>query len=301
MEQNLFDFCASCYNEAYIDIKKQLTDEAISHSKPKKLSDTKYKEIDMSAQLLAIKKAMIDGRKQYPNKVPELWESIYKAHLYRKTGIKDPKIVEEAIKAAQSWKSSSGHAFEEMVKELATLAMKGTEIKFILQRDLNVLLKAKELANTPTDIAWLEKQVSGSVFDVYAVAEVPIVDEEDKVSHKLVCFGCVQCKTSIRDRVSRDVVPSKEAMESKFWSIAFVLDGRMLRIPKYKNMVNGNLDSEFKRNGWHGVYVLSQNENEDRIYGVDLDFHIVRSHTIRAFQQWYKDRMGLTINWRADE
>lgn len=44
---------------------------------------------------------------------------------------------------------SSGHAFEEMVKELASLALHGTGVEIILQRDLNTLIKADELANEP--------------------------------------------------------------------------------------------------------------------------------------------------------
>ena len=164
------------------------------------------------------------------------------------------------------------------------------------------MLKANELANQPTDIAWLKSQVKGSVFDVYVIADIKVINEDtNDVEEKHVCFGCVQCKTSIRDRVSRDIVPSREAMASNFWSIGFVLDGTLFEVPKYKNMVNGNPESEFKKNGWHGMYVLSFEENTDRIYGVDLDFKIIREHTIKAFNCWHKDRMGLVQEWRADD
>ena len=114
------------------------------------------------------------------------------------------------------------------------------------------------------------------------------------------CFGCVQCKTSIRDRVSRDREPSVEAMKSQFWSTAFVLDGTMLSVPKYKNMVNGNEESEFKKNGWHGVYVLSEDENKDRIYGVDLDAPSIRKQKNNAFTAWKTDRQGFSREWRAE-
>lgn len=244
---------------------------------------------------------MIEGRKLYPNNIPLLWASIYKAHLYRKSGIGDPEVVAKAIQAEQSWRASSGHAFEAMVKELGSLALAGTNIRYVLQKDLNILLKAKELVNQPTDIAWLKSQVKGSVFDVYVVADIKVINEEtNKVEEKPICFGCVQCKTSIRDRVSRDIVPSREAMASNFWSIGIVLDGTMIEVPKYKNMVNGNPESEFKKNGWHGMYVLSFKDNIDRIYGVDLELNIIREHTIKAFNCWHKDRMGLVPEWRAD-
>lgn len=98
----------------------------------------------------------------------------------------------------------------------------------------------------------------------------------------------------------RDIVPSREAMASNFWSIGFVLDGTMFEVPKYKNMVNGNQESEIKKNGWHGMYVLSFKDNINRIYGVDWDFKIIREHTIKAFNCWHKDRMGLVQEWRAD-
>lgn len=299
MEQEIFDFCEKKYNQVFISTQKKLVKET-----KRKLSDLslqKQDEIENSAQLEAIKVTMVDGIKTFPNDVPMLWASIYKAHLYRKSGIKNPKIVALAIQAEQSWRSSSGHAFESMVKELGSLALSSTNIRYVLQKDLNTLLKANELANQPTDIAWLKSQVKGSVFDAYVLADVKVINEEtNEVETKPICFGCVQCKTSIRDRVSRDIVPSREAMASNFWSIAFVLDGTMLSVPKYKNMVNGNVNSEFKRNGWHGMYVLSYSENVDRIYGIDPDFNIIKEHTVKAFNQWHKDRMGFVQDWRAD-
>ena len=301
MEKEIFDYCIKRYAEVYQETKQTLEEDAINRSRTHTISDNKADEIEAASQLRAIKVSMIDGRKIYPNQIPLLWSCIYKAHLYRKSGIADPTVVASAIKAEQSWRASSGHAFEEMVKELGTLSLTGTNIRYILQKDLSILLRAHELGNQPTDIAWLEKQVSGSIFDAYVVADIDVIDENTgEVVKKPFCFGCVQCKTSIRDRVSRDIVPSKEAMESKFWSIGFVLDGTMFSVPKYRNMANGNVDSEFKKNGWHGLYVLSYDANDDRIYGVDLNFDVVREHTIKAFNAWHKDRMGFTIDWRAD-
>lgn len=303
MEDIIYEFCASKYNEIYRGSKERLEHEALASSRNGIITEAKIEDIEKDAQLEAIKDTMIDGRTLFPSYIPVLWASIYKAHLYRKSGICDPLIVDRAIKAEQSWRASSGHAFESMVTELATLALRGTRnnLRFILQKDLNTLLKAGELANQPTDLAWLKEKVKGSVFDIYVVADIvkknQTTDEEEV---KTVCFGCVQCKTSIRDRVSRDIVPSKEAMESKFWSIGFVLDGTMFSVPKYHDMVNGNPATEFKRNGWHGIYVLSYDENDDRIYGIDMDFNVVREHTIKAFETWHYDRMGFDIDWRAE-
>lgn len=301
MEEEIFNYCKFKYDQSYLEIKEKLGYAVLTKSKKHEISASKAKDIETSSQLEAIKQTMLEGRKKYPNEIPLLWSCIYKAHLYRKSGISDPQIVANALQADQSWKASSGHAFENMVKELGSQSLKGTNIRYILQKDLNILLKAKELANTPTDIAWLEKQVKGCVFDAYVIADTKVIDEDtNEVIVKPICFGCVQCKTSIRDRVSRDVVPSKEAMDSKFWSIAFVLDGTMFSVPKYKNMANGNINSEFKKNGWHGIYVLSASEDNDRIYAVDVDFDVVRRHSINAFNAWHSDRMGFCQTWRAD-
>lgn len=300
-KDEIFEYCKAMYEKSYKAIKAKLEKETLAASKKKEVSESKQKDIETTSQLQAIKLTMLEGRKIFPTQIPQLWNGIYKAHLYRKSGISDPEIVAKAIQAEQSWRASSGHAFEEMVKELGSLALAGTNIKYILQKDLNTLLKAKELGNTPTDIAWLEKQVKGSIFDAYVIADTKVLNEDNgEIETKPICFGCIQCKTSIRDRVSRDIVPSREAMDGKFWSIGFVLDGTMFSVPKYKNMVNGNADSEFKRNGWHGMYVLSSNESVDRIYGVDTDFNLIREHTLKAYEAWHKDRMGFGISWRAD-
>ncbi len=300
-QDSIFEYCKAMYDKSYKTIKKKLEKEALTASKRKGLSDLKQREIETASQLQAIKMTMLDGRKIFPTQIPELWNGIYKAHLYRKSGISSPAIVAKAILAEQSWRSASGHAFEEMVKELGTLALAGTNIKYILQKDLNTLLKAGEIGNTATDVAWLEKQVKGCIFDAYVIADTKIINEENgEIETKPFCFGCVQCKTSIRDRVSRDIVPSREAMDCKFWSIGFVLDGTMFSVPKYKNMVNGNVESEFKRNGWHGMYVMSTDKTEDRIYGIDTDFKLIREHTLKAYGAWHKDRMGFDIHWRAD-
>ena len=143
-----------------------------------------------------------------------------------------------------------------MTKELANLALCNTPIKFLLQRDLSTLLKAKELANDPRDIAWLEKQIEVDNFDLYVVA---VKDD------KIYCFGCVQCKTSIRDRVSRDRELSSEAMRAFFWSISLVLDGTMLKTPKSIAMVNGG-QTTFSENGWHGMCDLSSTFRGIKIY-----------------------------------
>ena len=181
--------------------------------------------------------------------------------------------------------------FAEMVKELASLALYGTDVEIILQRDLNTLIKANELANEPRDISWLKEQIKANIFDLYGVLTI---------DDKKYCFGCVQAKTSIRDRVTRDREPSIHAMQSFFWSVVFVLDGDFLRLPKFVSMINGGSE-EFHENGWHGMYVLSVKETDKRIYPLTMDFEIFKCHALQASEQWQKRRQWFDSKWIADD
>lgn len=228
--------------------------------------------------------------RQFPEHISLLWHSIYEAHIYRKSGVADLEVIQEVISADQSWKKSSGHAFEEMIKVLATEAMGNLPIQFILQRDLNTLLKAGEIANEPRDISWLKEQINSNIFDLFTITTI---------NNKKYCFGCVQCKTSIRDRVTRDREPSIHAMSSYFWSIVFVLDGAYLRNPKFQHMVNGG-SKEFPKNGWHGMYDVSASINTERIYSLDLNFDILRRHAQKAVNDWFKQRQWFNNEWKAN-
>lgn len=289
MEGEIFKFSSKSYNSIYKKTKRQLELKAKKNSKSSTVTKVVAEKIETEAQLKAIKDTMIAGRLLYPNNITLLWKGIYKAHLYRKSGISDPEIVANAISAEQSWRSSSGHAFEYMAKELANLVLSKTQIQFVLQKDLNILIKANEIANEVRDISWLKEQVKTDNFDLYAVATI-----EDKN----YCFGCIQCKTSIRDRVSRDRELSATAMSAFFWSISLVIDGTQLTTPKYVNMVNGGTTT-FKKNGWHGMYDLSATKPDGRIYALDVDFDIIKNHALQAFEAWRTQRQWFTYDWTA--
>jgi hypothetical protein len=289
MEDKIFKFCSKRYNEVYSETKEKLSFQAIERSKSNSISESEAKRIESISQLEAIKNTMIDGRVIYPSNIPLLWKSIYKAHLYRKSGISDPIVVANAISAEQSWRSSSGHAFEYMTKELANIALSETNISFLLQKDLNTLIRANELANEVRDISWLKEQVNTDNYDLYAVGTINDLN---------YCFGCIQCKTSIRDRVSRDRELSATAMSAFFWSISLVIDGTQLVTPKYTNMVNGGTVT-FKNNGWHGMYDLSATIPGGRIYALDMDFNILKEHALQAFEAWRTQRQWFTHEWIA--
>ena len=287
MENKYYKYCLNTYQREYSRCFDALKAEHIGN-----VSDKLAKEFDREAQKSAIRIAITMALRKYPDEpVAELWSAIYRAHLFRKSGISDLETINKVISADQSWKKSSGHAFEEMVKELASLALYGTGVEIVLQRDLNTLIKAHELANEPRDISWLKEQIKANIFDLYGVLTI---------DDKKYCFGCVQAKTSIRDRVTRDREPSIHAMQSFFWSVVFVLDGDFLRLTKFVSMINGGSE-EFRENGWHGMYVLSVKETNKRIYPLSMDFEIFKSHALQAAEQWQKRRQWFDSKWIADD
>lgn len=251
----------------------------------------KPEEAERHAQKEAIKSSILKAMKRYPGIEPAaIWRGIYEIHVHRKSGIDDAVVIDKVIKADQSWKKSSGHAFEEMVKLLANAALEGTDVEIVLQRDLNTLLKAEELSNEPRDVSWLKEQIKGSVFDLYATY---------RDGDKRFCFGCLQSKTSIRDRVTRDREPSIAAMRSFFWSTVLVLDGDFLKLPKFKAMVGGGT-TEYKENGWHGMYVFSDKFKGERIYPIHVDFTAFANHAIQAAKYWRAQRQWFNADWKAE-
>lgn len=191
-----YSFCLTTYKSAYNKVYRTKKKEHRNRIVSEKTSD----EQDHDAQKAAIRITMVKALEKYPEvPVAELWSAIYRAHLFRKSGISNLTTINKVISADQSWKKSSGHAFEEMVKEMAMLSLHGSDVSFILQRDLNMLIKAGELSNEPRDISWLKEQIKSNIFDLFAV-----INSGDKK----YCFGCIQAKTSIRDRVTRDREPS---------------------------------------------------------------------------------------------
>ena len=160
-----------------------------------------------------------------------------------------------------------------------------------MQRDLNKLIKNQKLNNEPRDISWLKEQIRASVFDLYAIIHTS--------DGKCFCYGCIQYKTSIRDRVTRDREPSIQAMRSFFWSTIIVLDGDFLKLPKFISMVNGGT-AEYPENGWHGMYVLSEQYSQDRIYPIAPDLGSFREHAVKAANYWLTQRQWFNTEWRAD-
>lgn len=285
--------CREIYNNTYITEKDRLFHEALAVSRSGRVSDEKLNKIETEAQKEAIKRATVETMRAFPaEESANIWRAVYEVHIHRKSGIDDADTIARVVSADQSWKKSSGHAFEEMIKLLGSSALEGTGIEIILQRDLNLLIKAGEIANEPRDISWLKEQIKASVFDLYAIVT--------RADGRKFCYGCIQSKTSIRDRVTRDREPSLAAMASYFWSTVIVLDGDFLRLPKFVSMVNGG-STEHPTNGWHGMYVFSEQYSEGRIYATDLDFRNFRDHAVQAANYWLTQRQWFDHNWTVTE
>src|SRR5699024_542285 len=126
-------------------------------------------------------------------------------------------IIERCLSAHQSWIKSSGHSFERYISNIESDILKKNEIRFILQSELTYMIRHNLLANTKDDINGLKSW--GKDFDLYAI---------QSVHGDTHVFGCIQSKTSIRDRVGRDVTFSRNAMDNLFWSVAVTLDGSFL-------------------------------------------------------------------------
>lgn len=287
----LKQFCEKVYSEIYEKTINELSKTVKKNSARHQISETKENEIEVAAQKEAIKQATLQSMKNFPNaETSDIWRTVYEIHIHKKSGIDNVEIIGKVISADQSWKKSSGHAFEEMIKFLGSATLKKSGIEIILQRDLNTLIKSGELSNEPRDISWLKEQIKGSVFDLYAIAEN---------EGKKYCYGCIQSKTNIRDRVTRDREPSMQAMQSFFWSVIIVLDGDFLKLPKFMSMVNGGTQ-EFQTNGWHAMYVFSKKYSNDRIFSTDLDFSNFKEQAVEAANFWFKTRQWMNSEWKTN-
>ena len=88
-------------------------------------------------------------------------------------------------------------------------------------------------------------------------------------------------------------------MANFFLSIAIVLDGDFLKLPKFKSMVNGTT-TEYDINGWHAMYVFSNNKSyeADRIYTFDSNMKSFINHMVSAAEFWVKSRQRFNHSWR---
>lgn len=281
-----FAFCRNTYSEAWE--KEYLTEAQGKNGQTAKLA----------AQRKAIDTTLVSSLLHYANLIPEneIWKSIALVHKLNVANLSDfgipeeiqADVLERCLSTQQSWNKSSGHSFERYIARTASDELQENEIRFILQSDLTKMIKEGTLTNTPDDIKGLNSW--GKDFDLYAI---------QSIHGDVHVFGCIQSKTSIRDRVGRDVNFSRNAMDGLFWSAAVTLDGSFLNMDEFKHMVNGG--GSYPVNGWHGMYAMSGiTGNSDRIYLVNDTLDLFVTHAVRAAKQFIADRRMLTADWRAE-
>ena len=286
---NYKDFCREVYLQTYESTYPiELRDGVSAAAQP---------AARLSAQRKAIDRALVEGLLHFFPEVSEreIWEAIGITHKINVANLSDFNIAEQdqepvinkSISAHQSWIKSSGHSFERYISNIDSADLQHNEVRFILQSDLTKMIKENRLANTAEDIAGLRSW--GKDFDLYAI---------QAVHGETHVFGCIQSKTSIRDRVGRDVTFSRNAMEGLFWSAAVTLDGAFLNMPEFIHMVNGG--GSYSSNGWHGMYAMSGiQESNGRIYKVDDSLNLFVAHAISAARQFISDRRMLNHEWNA--
>lgn len=251
----------------------------------------------LAAQRKAIDKTLVESLLNYSDRISEdeIWKNIAMVHKLNVAELSDfnipedlqANVIERCLSAHQSWIKSSGHSFERYIAGIDSSELQRNEIKFILQSDLTKMIREGSLTNTPDDIIGLNSW--GKDFDLYAI---------QSIHGDAHVFGCIQSKTSIRDRVGRDVNFSRNAMDGLFWSVAITLDGLFLNMDEFRHMVNGG--GSYPVNGWHGMYAMSGiDKSNDRIYKVNDELDIFVKHAIEAAKQFIADRRMLTANWKA--
>lgn len=263
-----------------------------------KTSQSAKQTARLAAQRKAIDKVLVESLLNYSPEVSEseIWKQIGITHKVNVAELSDfgieekdqASVIERCLSAHQSWIKSSGHSFERYISNIDNEVLKKNEIRFILQSELTSMIKNNMLTNTPEDIAGLKSW--GKDFDLYAI---------QSVHGDIHVFGCIQSKTSIRDRVGRDVNFSNNAMDGLFWSAAVTLDGAFLNMPEFIHMVNGG--ASYRANGWHGMYAMSGiDQSNGRIYKVDDKMTLFIDHAVAAAKQFISDRRQLNVNWKPE-
>ena len=290
--------CEMDYRIFCRELYKQTWEQEYELEVQNKTTQASRQAARLAAQRKAIDKVLVESLLKYSPEISEseIWNEIGIVHKVNVAELSDFEIAEntqaEVIKrclsAHQSWIKASGHSFERYISNIQSEELQKNEIRFILQSELTKMIKENALTNTPEDIEGLSSW--GKDFDLYAV---------QSVHGDTHVFGCIQSKTSIRDRVGRDVTFSHNAMDGLFWSVAVTLDGDFLNMPEFVHMVNGG--GSYGKNGWHGMYAMSGiSDNNGRIYKVDDAMGLFVEHAVEAAKQFIRDRRQLNASWKAE-
>lgn len=133
------EFCGQLYNQIFV----QVFSEVLGN----RSSANARTDAEREAQKQAIRLTFTQALAEYGDLVEakKLWKAIYIAHLRRKTDINDlmpfdEEIIQKVISADQSWKKSSGHAFESFIFETINPLLASSDIRFVLQKELTDMM-----------------------------------------------------------------------------------------------------------------------------------------------------------------
>lgn len=287
--RKLNDYCS----KLYLDTWKSVYNTKVTADSSESAKTMVRREAQRDAVDTTFVNCLLNFYPQVDEK--EIWAAIGRVHKINLANMSElgidesiqQEIYNRCISAHQSWIKASGHSFERYIANLNNDILKKNEIRFILQAELTELIKNKVLKNTPEDIQGLRSW--GKDFDLYAI---------QTIHGNTRVFGCIQSKTSIRDRIGRDRAFSENAMDALFWSVAVTLDGDFLNMPEFIHMVNGG--GSYGTNSWHGMYAMSGISNDtDRIYKTSEKLDIFIEHAIQASDQFIADRRMLGRSWKA--
>ena len=140
------EYCGKQYNRLYEKHRKKY--EGTHRGK------NLQKNAELYAQKKAIKDSFIAAAARYSDTdVALLWRSIETAHIRRKTRygkrvIVDDTLIADINSAAQSWKKSSGQAFEELICDTVNPVLGKFNIQIVLQKDLTKMIKKNQISNS---------------------------------------------------------------------------------------------------------------------------------------------------------
>lgn len=290
MGSEIEDFCAEQYRTAFED-EFQKTRGTVE-------------EKSRAAQKVAINSTVLAAMEKYPNtSMNELWDAIKISYIVHKSSF-DVDTIRIIESTTQSWKSSSGKAFEDLVSSLITEELSEYSIIAVVQTDMKRLIDSDLILNDFDDINWFLDCIDNDDYDCYVL---------HKDSDKYTCFGVLQCKTTLRDRVTRDREPSITAMEKhNLWSTIFILNGEHLigkRSPsEFEYMVEGG-GKKFPGVGFHSLYCFSNEDNlgqykgrtKSRLFFENLCLTDFKKHAILAYKMYRNQRHKFNRNWHPDD
>lgn len=176
-----------------------------------------------------------------------------------------------AKSADQKWLNISGLAYERIIKNEINNEFQD-EIIALTSSEVGQMLKENLILNSENDKNLLATWVKGKTFDLFIGKNIS--------NRTIKIFGVVQCKKSIRERVSRDREPSLFAMENGFWSILIASDGGALgsKTTKAREMFNGN-GVHFEKNGWDSAYFENLSFESGRIFFKERLFKDIKNNS----------------------